>query len=266
MSTTTSRQPFRIRLAMRGIRPLFVDENLVTFLDVLERSPFAPDRWSINERGALPYSRDEVRAYAARGNGRPMRQAYAFVKRSKKPKYVCGFELDDRPGFSMDCNAKMPERYWEPLFQLGDELANACRPDWGACHLYEQVAADQPASPDAIDGELFYGAAHLAPIDYYDHGPEGLAMRTYIGPRFVEQLGEERIRSLPAEVTRMDWGGYRVDVVPRPWLASLPDLLAAWRRCMERLRPADVLAIPQFATGRVREFAKAARCRIEDSE
>lgn len=262
-------EPFRITISMRGTRPLYVNENLSAFLEAFERSTFAPDRWSATERGALPYSRQEILELASRGKGRPLRQAYAFIRRTKNPRFECRFDLSDRTGFRMEPNPKLTKAHWEGLFRFADELASICQPHWGGCHIWYLARPldrrDGPFNQDELDAEIMMSGALLAPVDYYDHGPEGLVMRTYIGPHFLRQLGEERVRTLPLELDSPPWGGFRVDVLPRPWTANLGELLGPWRKGMAHLRPAEVLALPRIEGERLRGFFRAPRCIIEAS-
>jgi len=107
-----------------------------------------------------------------------------------------------------------------------------------------------------------FRSALLAPVEYYDEGPRGLVMRTHIGPHYVVQFGDERLRTLPLPHFAQPWGGYRVDLVPEPWKASLHDLLPAWRLGMEHLRDSEVLAVPEIRDQSLVGYKKGSRCTI----
>src|SRR5262245_17820015 len=106
-SKAVSDEPFRITVSMRGTTPFYKSEHLAAFLSVFEGSPFAPDRWSATERGALPYSRTEILELAGRRNGGPLRETDAFIKRTKAPKFQCRLSLSDRSGFVLEANPKL---------------------------------------------------------------------------------------------------------------------------------------------------------------
>src|SRR5713101_3638978 len=225
--------PWRITISMRGTRPLNAQPSLIEFLEVFERSNlFSPEKWSTSERGSLPYKRSEILELASRGDGGPLPQAYAFIRRSKIAKYECRFVLSERPGFELEFNANLSRPRWPDIFTLSNQLADVCRPDWGATHLWyrtrERERVHEPWTTDNDrDNELMFRSALLAPVEYYDEGPRGLVMRTHIGPHYVVQFGDERLRTLPLPHFAQPWGGYRVDLVPEPWKASLHDLLPA---------------------------------------
>ncbi len=110
--------------------------------------------------------------------------------------------------------------------------------------------------------QLLFRSSSLAPRDYYRQGPRGLTMRTWIGPHYVSQFGDERLRTTPVDVAATRWGGYRLDLVPEPWDADLPTLLAAWRRGMAHLAVAGVLALPVVRAGRVRDWTCGPGCAV----
>jgi hypothetical protein len=247
---------------MRGTRPFYEQSVLIEFLQVLEQTTsFAPERWSGNERGSLPYSRSEIQAMAAREGGEPLFQADVFVRRSKVAKYECRLVLSEQPGFELELNPALQRQRWGALFELSDRLANVCRPDWGATHIWYE-SREPWANDDDRDNELMFRSALLAPVDYYDHGPRGLVMRTFIGPHYVTQFGEELVRSAPLLVTALPWGGYRVDLISDPWKANVAQMLPAWREGMEHFRSAEVLAVPEIRDGQLIGYKKGPRCTI----
>jgi len=151
------------------------------------------------------------------------------------------------------------------LFEFADELANTFEPDFGAAHVWVGGRADDDepfANDDERDAELMQYASSLAPVDYYKEGPQGFAMRTYIGPHFAKQLGTERIETLPVVVEKLAWDGYKIDLVPEPWHAALSALLAAWRAATSHVAPAEVFAIPEIDDDAIVGYTKGKRAEI----
>ena len=248
---------------MVGTTPLFRRDKLESILAVLEREPqLAPETWSLAERGGIPYARAEVFARIAKYEGKPMRQAILYLRRKHAPAVDVRLHLGTRPAIYV--SAKLPAKHHAELFALADRLAEVFQPDWGAAHVW--IGEHDPFRNDDERGAvLMVEAAMLAPVNYYDAGPLGLAMRTYIGPHYVEQFGAKLIAKLPVEVEKTRWGGYRIELAPTPWTRELPALLAAWRKAMAPLRDAKLLAVPKISKGRIGDLAKSPKLAIGGS-
>ena len=54
-------KPFKVQVEMLGTNPLNDEALFTELLDVIESYPeFAPQFWSLEERGKLPYNRDDI--------------------------------------------------------------------------------------------------------------------------------------------------------------------------------------------------------------
>jgi hypothetical protein len=183
------------------------------------------------------------------------------VRRTKAPTYDGYLSLSNEPRIELEVNPKLNDTQQAWLFDVSDRLADAFHPDIGITHVWRRVRAvdklDDPwATDDERDAELMYRAALLSANDYYATGPYGLGMRTYLGPHYVEQFGREQIESLPLVVTKLAWGGYRIDLVAEPWKANVATLVAAWRAGMSHLSAAKVFAEPIVRNGRLAGYSK----------
>jgi hypothetical protein len=234
-------------IAMQGTRPLYDRKNLARLLEVLETNGVAPATFGFDERGGDPYTRDAALALLDEPPN-PFEQTDLILRRSGSGKYFAMIALWDDAFVLFRFDAKQRPGMWPRIFAIADSIADLFEPDWGAVGL--DIELREPTQKFATDDErdtyLMSEAIDLSPKDYNRHGPHGLAMRTYIGPFFAEQLGRERVETLPLGVEKLAWGGYRVDLVPEPWTADVPPLLAAWRGGMAHLRDANVLAVPSM--------------------
>jgi hypothetical protein len=82
-------------------------------------------------------------------------------------------------------------------------------------------------------------------------------MRTYIGPLLLDQLGRERVMSLPVPTRELPWGGIRIDLAEDPWQASQEALQQGWQGAMEHLRAAGVFATYEIVDERVVRWTRA---------
>lgn len=254
---------YRARLALCGTTPLYDRENLEPVLDVLEARGLAPQKAGLDERHRTSYDRASTLARLP-DPPRPLKQTDLYLSRSAAPSYEGSLALSDAANVRILLDPPPPQSEWARVFELADALAESFHPDWGGTGITFELRDDvkrAPAPGDELDADLLDSAAYLRPLDYLRAGPLGLAPRTYIGPFYADQLGRERIESLPLVVEKLAWDGYRVDLVPRPWTADIPTLLDAWRRGMAHLQDAGVLAIPVFDLGHVAGWKRGANVR-----
>jgi len=234
------------RIALHGTLPLYDRRNLDRILAVIEAHGFTPSTCGLDERGGSRYSRAVALNLLA---DPPMEfdETDVVIRQKKPTSYFAAADLSTRSGIWFDFDSKQPEGTWSRMFTLADALANVFEPDWGGAGFgidLDEGASTPLTSGYERDAESLSGAGNLARVDYIPHGPKGLAMRTYIGPFFADQLGRERIETLPLLVEKLSWGGYRVDLVPEPWKLELPPMVDAWRRGMAHLRDAGIFAVP----------------------
>jgi len=252
------------RSTQHGTQALYDRRNLEKVLETIETQRFAPSRAGLDERGGEPYRRAGVLALLAEPPVE-FEQTTLFLRRSTPERYLAGIKLWRRAEVWFEFDEKQPSGTWPRVFGLSDALADVFEPDWAAAGLMIDLRSDMSAAyadDDERDVDLLSDAGDLTFKDYNRHGPHGLAMRTYIGPFFVEQFGRDRIESLPLVVERLPWGGYRIDLVPEPWAADVPSLLDAWRRGMARLRDANVFATPEMAPSYAVHWTRGANARL----
>lgn len=250
-------KPRLIAIDMVGARPLYSGAVRAALVDALLSIPdLAPEQMSLDESREVPLDRQALSKDWAPS------QSTQFLRRTRGQPYELRLALSKSPRLIMEFPAeKTPARSLPLVFRVGDLLAEVFQPDMGWVH----IVAEHPAPPldaEAVTQELMDLSADGHPKRYRDPGPGGLGLRTYLGPFIVEQVGLQRLTTLPspAQVFELPWGGVRVDLAEAPWSASATTLRQSWRSAMEHLRPAEFFALFSMNTQGVLRKQRAARC------
>ena len=236
-------KPFQIRVSMLGTNPLNDEALFTELLNIIESYPeFAPQFWSLEERGKLPYNRDDI-INVVKGVTTRMTCEEIYLKRNKAAKYSVRIAVMPRQYISFEFDPKLNSKHYPALFEFADRLVQVFKPDIASIHIYRPYA-DEPWESERDEHiEMMGEAAFLAPVDYFDVGPKGLAMRTYLGPHYVKQFGQELVLSTPKTQTELQtWGGIRLDLSAAPWELTEQAQIEHWQTAMEHLRPAKVFA------------------------
>jgi hypothetical protein len=248
-------KPAKMIIRMFGTTSLREQGNLNALLDALERFPkCVPEFWSLSERSKLPYSRSEICEQSE--------SAYSiYLRRNKVAKYFGWFKIGFKPYVDFEFNPSLAERDWPLFFQFADALAQAFKPDIATVYISPSYAdAPWPNDEDKYLN-LMVRSANIIPVKYYKEGPRGLAMRTYLGPHYIEQFGRELLLSTPgAAIEEQQWGGMRLDLSETPWALSVPDLIAHWKDAMDHLSPAQVFANVEITPEQNINYTKGSRC------
>ena len=256
-------KPFRIKFSMVGTNPLNDKKLFTELLDVIESYPeFAPQFWSLEERGKLPYNRDDILnkiKMVEFGN-----YADIYLKRNKAAKYCGSIDVGPKQYIEFEFDPKLNSKYYPALFEFADRLVQVFKPDIASVHVFRPYP-DEPWESERDEHiEMMGKAAYLAPVDYFKVGPKGLAMRTYLGPHYVKQFGQELLLSTPKTQTELQtWGGIRLDLSAAPWELTEQAQIEHWQTAMEHLRPAKVFAEMEVDVEYCDiECAKAENCTI----
>ncbi|WP_151174089.1 hypothetical protein [Pseudoalteromonas ruthenica] len=235
-------KPFQINISMLGTNPLNNEALFTELLDVLEHYPeFAPEFWNTEERGKLPYNREDILAKATavtKGAGEEI-----YLKRNKAAKYFGRIAVMPRQSIFFEFDPKLNHKHYPTLFEFADRLVQVFKPDVASVHI-DRPYPDEPWQSERDEiMEMMGEAAFLAPVDYFKVGPKGLAMRTYLGPHYVKQFGQELLLSTPKTQTELQpWGGVRLDLSDTPWELPEQTQIEHWQAAMAHLRPAKVFA------------------------
>jgi hypothetical protein len=248
-----------ISLDMTGEGHLYQRDALSPIIQTLAAAPlFAPETWGLDERSAFPF---DLKRAISNANGKAS-QFMLQLRRKRRLKYTAFIRLSDRPAFAIELSEKTPAADWPHLFALGDLLTAAYQPDIAWAHLFAKVKPPLTSTEGETQRLMDIGVGAFD-HHYIDYGPGGLGLRTYFGPRIISLFGRDLLLSTPAQITELDWGGIRLDLVAEPWKAAQGDLRAAWRAAMEHLRPAQVFAeMTLMPNGGVR-FARGNRFTLE---
>lgn len=235
-------EPFQIRVSMLGTTPLNDEVLFTELLNIIESYPeFAPQFWSLEERGKLPYNRDDIlNKIKAVELGS---YAHIYLKRSKAVKFFGSIDVAPRQKVFFEFDPKLNSKHYPALFEFADRLVQVFKPDVASIHI-DRPYPDEPWESERDEKiEMMGEAAFLAPVDYFKVGPKGLAMRTYLGPHYVKQFGQELLLSTPKTQTELQsWGGIRLDLSEAPWELTEQAQIERFQIAMAHLRPAKVFA------------------------
>ena len=255
-------KPFKVQVEMLGTNPLNDEALFTELLDVIESFPeFAPQFWSLAERGKLPYNRDDIlKKIKAVEFGS---YAHIYLKRNKAVKYFGSIDVAPRQNIFFEFDPKLNSRYYPNLFEFADRLVQVFKPDVASVHIDTPVYPRPFESSEHKNSRIVSSAASLVPVDYFKVGPKGLAMRTYLGPHYVKQFGQELLLSTPKTQTELQsWGGIRLDLSEAPWELTEQALIEHWQTAMANLRPAKVFADLDVYQNRKFKYTKAENCTI----
>jgi len=224
----------RARIVILGWQPFYrrpVRRSLLAAIDQAQVPP--PDHWGLGDGPPEPLDRAQF-SESPIGRG-PM---VAELVRKERPAWQAEMSLDDRAWLNLVTSGEdldlIGTAAW---FRLADALVDALQPDLAFAHLdarTELLAESERERRIVIDAGIVNGN------EYYERGPGGLGMRTWIGPWVLRQLGTDRVRQLPppAVVRPTDWGGLCVDLIAEPWQAEPQALAEAFAAAMAVLVPA----------------------------
>ncbi|MGB0867177.1 MAG: hypothetical protein ACPGSC_11745 [Granulosicoccaceae bacterium] len=235
-------------LSMFGINDLRDHNVLNNVMNALESDQkFEPQYWGFEERKRQPYDREAVIAEADKSN----RQGYGtvYLWRTKTVKYFGYFDAQDQPFIKLGFNPKQSKKAIAAAFELANELVAAYQPDIAT--LSHDIRPDVSGmSPKEVISVLkFRPASCMAPVDFWELGPAGLAMHTWIGPWYLDQLGRDNVLKTPSVVCdEQDWGGIRLSLGQdrEPWNHEYMDIIAHRDRAMKHLDPLEIFTVADF--------------------
>lgn len=224
----------------------------------MQESGLEPLKWSTQDGAVrLPFSMQEV--VDARAGG----ASTTYFKRQKAPRFE---------GF-----IGAEQSFWNPSsIELQDFSAEAVAgvfataEKWAGEGLFDAVVCGGCSSvfqentrlyrlttqSDRTQAEMRLGH-HLGDSKV---GPLlGLALRTYIGARYVKQFGEDLLLRTPGVVVTRTGDGLMVDLGPEPWTLSKEEAAERWTVAMNHLRPAGIFAVSDEM---LRNRTKGPNCQI----
>jgi hypothetical protein len=237
------------RISLIGPTALKTSRDYLRLLSVLESHGFRPQKWSLQERGGLPYESAEAVVEAVSSGG----SSNLYLKRSIAPQ----FRLDLHGGGTLYMSSALSAKHQASFWEMSENVGALMEPDIGyvECPPIEPVRMPDPVAwaNDLVARETYIvrllGAALLK------HGFIGLGVRTFLGARMVQAIGREHLLSLPRViVSDYGKGSIRVDVSTAPWEMTLPEFHEVRSAAMHHLRKSGVLSTAKASTwaGRAR--------------
>ncbi|WP_394829446.1 hypothetical protein [Pendulispora albinea] len=248
--------PF-VSIKMHGTTPLYKRANLGKVISVLETASLTPTSWSLDERTNIPYDKKEILAR----KWTPIDSLYLRLRGKKQ--YEATLDVGDlTPAIEIEFKPTLAAAHVKEVFDLFTEWVKAFQPDLAVTHIGPPFQYPVQTDFDRY-AALMHSVGKLASKHFHKAGPGGLAPRTYFGPHYVMQFGKKLLLSTPAASVREEKdGGITIDLVPEPWKVDGEKLIEAWRRAMDHLRPAEILAITSMTPNGMVEYTRAPRCHI----
>ncbi|MCG7376201.1 hypothetical protein MH215_04300 [Paenibacillus sp. ACRSA] len=205
---------------------------------------FEPTLWGNSETVKVDYDRDEI---IARILLQQPRFSELYLQRNHSIEYTGKLDLisNFRTYFGFDFK-KPPKKLWPEIFKLSDEIASVIKPRYGITHGFWPVLTPWQSEVDRLQKWMNF-CSQPAPVTFGPCGPLGMGTRTYFSGDILNLFDKEIFEKIPAEVTEMDWGGIRIDLVAKPWEADANELLDRWTTVMDYMEQYDVFAIPSFS-------------------
>jgi hypothetical protein len=173
-------------------------------------------------------------------------QADIFLRRRTEPAYEAFWCRATMAMVTFSFGATTHSRFGVSIAAFADDAVTVLQPDFASLVPYARLRPGTTplVGDDSAKSLLDRGA--VLPSSFAAQGVGGLGYRTYVGPFVAQQLGLERIATLPQPISvlEMPWGGWRIDLAPDPWNAEWPVIRASYEAAMERLAPANWFARP----------------------
>lgn len=208
--------------------------TLRKLLSKISEASWIPTKWSLREKGGLPYSMDDVLAHLEQG-------VTVYLRRSIAPKY----ELRLRKSSLRWEYAQIPADMLAAQWVLTRDIALLAMPEFG-------VVTTTPVPPTPGYGldprrevEWESGLMSVLHNAADADGLIGLAPRTIIGPRLTSLLGREVLLGIPGvNHYLMPNGGVILELSDAPWSLSLDELIEIRRPATAYLRARGLLSVP----------------------
>ncbi len=223
----------------------FKNEKILgNLLDVLESyEAFKPTHWGNSETMKVEYNREEL-IEKVMDEGKV---SEIHLYRNKSASYHLDFDVNSGPRsfFNMIFSKSIPKKLWIDFFTLSDQLAEITQPSYGLAHMFWPSSTSWGTERERLRSWMDI-CAQAVPVRFLPNGPLGLGTRTYIGSPVLNLMDAQVLYETPAQVSKLEWGGVKIDLLENP-LESNPDtLLDPWLVAMKHLEKMDFFAIPHF--------------------
>jgi len=230
---TTKRRSVTLHLCAVAQRSRVV-AKIGELLEAFRR--FAPPHsWGLN-RADEGYSRERVSDYVTRCQDPTM----ILTWRGERPlRYQTWLQLNLRHPSTVKTELPAAERLQPEQarlpYDLGDALVRTIQPDFAA--LGPLTDGERVREVDALGI-----STRVRATDYAKHGPYGLAVRTYFGPRLRGLFGNRALAASGCELAEVG-DHLRLDLLPEPWARATAELLPRLRAADQALASSGVFAV-----------------------
>lgn len=232
--------PRRLHLDLTGGLPLYQPAHLRAVLErLVQDAALRPATWGLDEKGGKPVDLD---AMAQVADGTPTTRVLR-MKRTQAPAAEMFVPVGAQPQVAVHVASRDVAREGPRCVALADALAEVFQPDVGWVHAsfdLDPPLTDERSRAWWIMDQVVGEGGGLR--GYGRTGPGGLAMVTYLGPRWVAPLGE-LLRAVPGvRCDALGWGGLRVSLCDAVFETPDDRLADQWTRAMASAAAAGVFA------------------------
>lgn len=243
----------RLHIDLVGGLPLYERAQLQSVLDrFMQHDTLRPETWGLDEKAGKAV---DVQAMVLAADGKPSTRLMR-LKRKKALASEAFVALGDQPRLLVEVASRDVSRDGPSCVRLADALAEVFRPDFGWVHAFFDT--DPPLSDDRslawwtmdqlVDGSL---------RGYGRSGPGGLAMVTYLAPRWADRLGGALGRVPGLQCVPLGWGGLRVGLSAAVFDAPDDRLADQWTLAMASVRDDQVFAQRQVRPDGATTFTRS---------
>ena len=243
----------RLHIDLVGGLPLYQPAQLRPVLErFVQHDRLRPATWGLDERGGKPA---ELEAMARVADGQPSTRLLQ-LKGKKSPSFEAFVSVGDQPRVAVRLASRDVSRDGPMCVRFADALADVFQPDVGWVHAFFD---NDPPLNDArslawwtmdqlVDGRIGgYGRS----------GPGGLAMVTYLAPRWADRLGAKLGKVPGLQCEALAWGGVRVSLCDAVFDAPDERLADLWSQAMASVEDEQVFAARRIRPDGATSFTRS---------
>lgn len=244
---TSTKHPRDSLMYLRAFAPIATTDRLLGIVDALVEAGLAPTHYGLVDGSVrLRFTRDAIAKDA-----RKILEKKTLLARGASglsinlddwscPMVLVGVEIVPAP------TSESKERW----LQAADRFHELLSPEFLLLGWGPSLKIRQGWRDDRERTEILMSASMDVVGDYYNVGPCGLGMRTYLCKHYADLLGADTLSTLPASVTTLGDGSVRVDLADDLVATPFAELVDRWEACMRHLAPYEVFCVPRIVEER----------------
>jgi len=242
MQVATVLSMTNITLNMFGTKNLAINANVVDLLNALvSDQSFSPEYAGNNERKLGEFNREWFISEAT--SAQLESENYIYFKRKSAPKYTAYCKPGTKPFIGITFDSKLAKKYYPELLEWSQSIVSSFTPDYAVLAPISKYVNNPTTEIDKLRNQ-FRLNTFTVPGTYYEGGPPGIGIFTWLGPHYISQLDNDHLKATPnLNSKRQDWGGYFLSFdSDNPWPVDETFLKTKWLPATEYLANTKVFA------------------------